>query len=180
MPEQERSIVYHDDLTLTQHEPDSEYEIARDDVLIMTIAPDARLTYCNEAFIRASGYTHEELIGEPQVLFNRRDMPAEVLRDLWATLEAGSFWSSVVLTRRKSGARYWVHATIAPASDVDCPMGYIIVCTRPRRALVRSTAEAYQTMRRTAQRWSRAVCSAVLGEVILFDTTIREIDHAGP
>lgn len=178
MPEQERSIVYHDNLTPTQHEPDSEYEIARDDVLILAIAPDARLMYCNEGFMQASGYTPDELIGQPQVLFNRRDMPVEVLRDLWATLEAGSFWSSVILTRRKSGERYWVHATIAPASDTGYPAGYIVVCTRPRRGQVRSTAETYETMRRTAQRWSRAVFSTVLGEVILFDTNIREIDHA--
>ena len=178
MPEQERSIVYHDDLIASQHEPESDYEIARDDVLILTIGPDARLKSCNAAFVRASGYTHGELVGHPQVLFNRRDMPVEVLRDLWATLEAGSFWSSVILTRRKSGERYWVHATIAPASDADDSAGYIIVCTRPRRGQVRSTADAYETMRRTAHRWSHAVCGAARGDVIPFDMHARELDHA--
>ena len=178
MPEQERRIVY-PDLTFLQLEPDTDYSIARGDVLILTIGPDDRMSYCNPAFLQASGYTQDELIGHPQMLFHRRDMPIEVLRDLRATLEAGSFWSSVIQTRRKSGERYWLHATIAPTSDA-CDLGYMVVCTRPRRSQIRATAEAYETMRRTAQRWSHAVCTAAHGTAVPIGLKTVEVDHAEP
>lgn len=160
------------------HGPDSEFEIARGDVLILTIGADDRLSYCNAAFEQASGYAAGELIGQPQVLFNRRDMPIEVLRDMRATLEAGSFWSSVIQTRRKSGERYWLHATIAPASEARPPTSYTVVCTRPRRSQIRATAETYETMRRTAQRWSHAICSAAHGLVVPIALPHEEAVHA--
>jgi aerotaxis receptor len=179
MPEQERRIVSPDS-TLMQHEPDGDYSIARGDILILTIGPDERVSYCNTAFFQASGYTRDELIGQPQVLFDRRDMPIEVLRDLRATLEAGSFWSSVIPTRRKSGERYWLHATIAPTSDACHLAGYTAVCTRPRRSQVRTTAAAYETMRRTAQRWSHAVCIAAHGAAVPIGLKTAEAHHAEP
>jgi aerotaxis receptor len=157
--------VNHDDLSMPCGQ-DDEYAIARGDVLVLTITPSERISYCNAAFVQASGYTHDELMGQPQVLFNRREMPAEVLRDLWATLEAGASWSSVVRSRRKSGERYWLHATAAPISGAPIPTGFMVVCTRPRRGQVRSTEAAYETMRRTAQQWLHAVCSATHGTVV--------------
>jgi len=157
--------VKHDDLSIPSG-PDGEYTIARGDVLVLTITPGERISYCNAAFAQASGYPHDELIGLPQVLFNRREMPAEVLRDLWATLEAGASWSAVVRSRRKSGEPYWLHATAAPISDAPDPKGYMVVCTRPRRSQVRSTEAAYETMRRTAQQWLHAVCNAAHGTVV--------------
>lgn len=180
MPEQESSVVYQDPIAYSHPplEPQGDYSIARGEVLILTIGTDERLRYCNAAFIRASGFTHEELVGQPQVLFNRHDMPIEVLRDMRASLEAGSFWSSAIQTRRKSGERYWVHATVAPTSDVCHPVGYTVVCTRPRRSQVRSTAAAYETMRRTAQRWSHVVCSAAHGVVVPIDQRHAEVTHA--
>ncbi|HEX5686085.1 MAG TPA: PAS domain-containing protein [Ideonella sp.] len=147
------------DESSAQHDAACEYAIARSDVLVLTIAPDGCISYCNAAFAHASGYTRSELIGRPQMLFNRHDMPADVLRDLWATLEAGASWSSVVKSRRKTGERYWLHAIAAPISDAHDRAGYMVVCTRPRRAQVRLVEATYETMRRTARQWLHAVCS---------------------
>ncbi|WP_374568309.1 PAS domain-containing protein [Ideonella sp.] len=163
----------HDESSMP-HEPDGEFTIARGEVLVLTIAPNERISYCNPAFAQASGYTHDELIGQPQVLFNRRDMPPEVLRDLWATLEAGASWSSVIRSRRKSGEGYWLHATAAPISEARRPAGYMVVCTRPRRGQVRSTEAAYATMRRTARDWMHAVCSAAHGSVVALPQRAEE------
>lgn len=180
-PEQERSVVYQDPIADSQqpHPPQGDYSIARGEVLILTIGSDDRLSYCNAAFMEASGYTHEELFGQPQMLFNRHDMPIEVLRDMRASLDAGSFWSSVIQTRRKSGERYWVHATVAPTSDACQQAGYTVVCIRPRRSQIRSTAAAHETMRRTALRWSQAMGSTAHGVVVSIDHRNAEAIHAG-
>lgn len=168
----------HPDLHDPHQEPDGEHSIDRGQVLILTLGADERVSFCNPAFVQASGYAPDELIGQPQPLFNRRDMPVEVLRDMRATLEAGSFWSSVIQTRRKSGERYWLHATVAPTSEARPPTGYTVVCTRPRRSQIRATVAAYETLRRTAQRWSHAVCSAAHGTVVAIDHHTAEIHHA--
>ncbi|EMY67960.1 PAS domain S-box protein [Leptospira vanthielii serovar Holland str. Waz Holland = ATCC 700522] len=55
------------------------------------------ITYVNEDFLRISGYTEEEIIGEPHNLIRHPDMPKEAFQDLWDTIKAQNSW--VVLSK---------------------------------------------------------------------------------
>ena len=61
-----------------------------------------RITYINDDFIEASGFTEAELIGEPHNLVRHPDMPEEAFADLWNTLKAGRPWTGLVKNRCKN------------------------------------------------------------------------------
>jgi aerotaxis receptor len=69
------------------------------------------LTHCNAPFARVSGYSMEELMGQPHNLIRHPDMPPEAYKDMWATIGRGRSWTGFVKNRRKNGDFYWVQAT---------------------------------------------------------------------
>ncbi len=106
---------------------------------------DARghIVHCNEAFVRVSGYTYEELLGQPHNLVRHPDMPEEAYRDMWQTIGRGRPWSGVVKNRCKSGDHYWVHANVSPVMENGKPRGYMSVRLKPTRAQIKEAEALY-------------------------------------
>ena len=72
------------------------------------------ITECNDSFELASGFTRQELIGQPHNLIRHPDIPEAVFADLWSSLKRGNPWSQVVKNRRADGGFYWVRANATP------------------------------------------------------------------
>src|SRR3990167_995230 len=120
--------------------------------LVSTTDLQSRITYCNPNFVAVSGYSREELIGQPHNLVRHPDMPPEAFRDMWATLQSGSPWSALVKNRRKNGDHYWVMANATPIVQNGQPVGYMSVRTKPTREQI----ESAETARPWAARWARS------------------------
>ncbi len=134
-------------LPVSQHE----YPFPPDRTLVSVTDLKGRITYCNQAFIEVSGYTREELLGQPHNLVRHPDMPEEAFRDMWATIEAGIPWSGLVKNRRKNGDHYWVHANATPMMDGGRITGYLSVRSQPAREAVQAAEALYARMREEAQ-----------------------------
>lgn len=72
------------------------------------------ITYVSDALCRATGYTKEELIGQPQNIFRHPDTPKEVFADMWHTIQSGKNWKGEFANLRKNGTTYWIEAFISP------------------------------------------------------------------
>lgn len=134
-------------LPVTQHEhpfPDGAS-------LVSTTDLKGRITYCNEAFISLSGYTQEELLGQPHNLVRHPDMPSEAFRDMWQTLNERLPWTGVVKNRRKNGDHYYVLANVTPITHNDQAVGYLSVRTQPTQAQIAASEALYATMRAEQQ-----------------------------
>jgi aerotaxis receptor len=127
---------------------DREFPLADDRSLVSTTDLKGRILYCNAAFISVSGFTKEELLGQPHNLIRHPDMPAEAFRDMWETIGSGRPWSGIVKNRRKDGTYYWVRANVTPLMGAQGPTGYLSVRTVPARADVQACDVLYATMRR--------------------------------
>ena len=79
-----------------------EHELPEHITLMSTTDVHSHIQYANAAFIEASGFEREELIGQAHHLVRHPDMPAEAFADMWATLKAGVSWSALVKNRRKN------------------------------------------------------------------------------
>jgi methyl-accepting chemotaxis protein len=80
----------------------------------------------NDEFCRIAKYTREELVGQKQSIVRHPDMPAELFKDLWATITKGQVWRGDVKNRAKDGSHYWVAATITPVlNELGKPVKYI-------------------------------------------------------
>ncbi|WP_333875277.1 methyl-accepting chemotaxis protein [Methylobacter sp.] len=106
-----------------------------------------RITYANEAFIKISGFTKEELIGAPQNIVRHPDMPPEAFEDLWKSLKAGRRWSGLVKNRCKNGDFYWVLANVTPYYENDKQIGYMSIRTKPNQKQIAEVADAYRKFR---------------------------------
>ena len=125
---------------------EQEFAFPKGDTLVSTTDLKGRLTYCNPAFIHVSGYTREELLGQPHNMIRHPDMPEEAFRDMWETIASGRPWTALVKNRRKDGSFYWVQANVTPLMEGGQPVGYMSVRTEPSREAVAQSAQLYRTM----------------------------------
>jgi aerotaxis receptor len=117
------------------------------ETLVSTTDLKGRIVYCNSTFVAVSGFTKEELLGQPHNIVRHPDMPEEAYRDMWQTIASGQPWSAAVKNRRKDGSFYWVMANVTPLLSGDVPQGYMSVRTQPTREQVAAAEALYRTMR---------------------------------
>jgi aerotaxis receptor len=124
-----------------------EFELPEDATLMSTTDPQGRITYANEAFIAASGYSRAELQGQPHNCVRHPDMPKQAFADMWATLKGGEPWTALVKNRRKNGDHYWVRANVTPVVRNGRTVGYLSVRTCPTRHEVAAAEALYRDFR---------------------------------
>ena len=120
-----------------------EFEFPADATLLSTTDTQSYVRYANESFLAVSGFTADELIGQPHNLVRHPDMPKEAFADMWATLKAGQSWTALVKNRCKNGDHYWVRANATPVVRDGQLTGYMSVRTRPSREEVRQAEQLY-------------------------------------
>ena len=107
-----------------------EFDFPDDVTLMSTTDADSIITYANTTFAQVSGFSNEELVGQPHNVVRHPDMPKEAFADMWATLRRGEPWTALVKNRRKNGDHYWVRANAIPVMRDGAPRGYMSVRTR--------------------------------------------------
>jgi len=147
-------------LPVTGHE----FPVPSQQPLVSVTDLKGRITYCNHAFVEVSGFSREELLGQPHNLVRHPDMPEEAFRDLWQTIQSGRPWTGMVKNRRKNGDHYWVQANATPMKDGERIVGYLSVRTCPDRAAVEAAEALYARMREEAAR-GRLVMRLARGQV---------------
>jgi aerotaxis receptor len=115
--------------------------------LMSTTDTTSRIRYANAPFVQVSGFSRDELIGQPHNIVRHPDMPAEAFADMWATLKQGASWTALVKNRRKDDDHYWVRANATPIVRNGSVQGYMSVRTRPTSEEVRAAEALYARMR---------------------------------
>ena len=88
-------------------------------------------SYANDVFVRVSGYTEAELLGQPHSLIRHPDMPRAVFKLLWDTIEQNREVFAYVVNLAKNGDHYWVLAHVTPSFSRD---GHLVGFHSNRRA----------------------------------------------
>ena len=78
---------------------------------------EARLEYVNEAFIRNTGYTREEAMGQNPRVLQTGKTPRATYEAMWAALRAGESWQGEFINRRKDGSEYVEWASLSPIRE---------------------------------------------------------------
>ncbi|TBV03842.1 methyl-accepting chemotaxis protein [Phytopseudomonas dryadis] len=115
--------------------------------LISTTDLTSKITYCNDAFIAISGFTREELIGQPHNLVRHPDMPPAVFAHMWETIKQGKPWMGIVKNRAKNGDYYWVSAYVTPIYQHGQVSGYESVRSLPSEAQKHRAEALYARLR---------------------------------
>ena len=112
--------------------------------LISTTDTRGIITYCNDAFVQISGFTREELIGQPHNLVRHPEMPVAAFKTMWEYLQNGKPWMGLVKNRCKNGDYYWVHAYVTPISENGKVIGYESVRVAPNQQQIEHITKLYQ------------------------------------
>jgi len=124
----------------------------RDDTLIVSKTDlKGRITYINRDFLEISGFTEQELIGEPHNIVRHPDMPAEAFEDMWRTLKQERPWTGYVKNRCKNGDFYWVLANVAPIIEGGKATGYISVRRKAAADVIAAHEKVYRLFQEKKQ-----------------------------
>ncbi len=120
-----------------------EKTFSRDVKLISVTDLKGNIVDCNQAFIDVSGFTRDELVGQPHNIVRHPDMPPVAFQTMWTQLKTGKPWMGIVKNRCKNGDHYWVDAYVTPITENGKIIGYESVRSCPDRATVERASQLY-------------------------------------
>ncbi len=137
--------------------------LADDTTLMSTTDLQSYITHANDTFVQVSGYTLQELQGQPHNMVRHPDMPKAAFADMWFTLKKGEPWSGIVKNRRKNGDHYWVgqngdhywvRANAVPMVREGKISGYMSIRTRATDEEIAAVEPLYKALNagRTSKR----------------------------
>jgi two-component system, sensor histidine kinase and response regulator len=82
--------------------------------MVMITDLDGCIEYVNDAFVKITGYSPQEVLGRNPRILHSGDTPAQTYVEMWAALKTGRVWQGEFHNRRKDGSLYIEHAVITP------------------------------------------------------------------
>lgn len=108
---------------------------------------DGVITFANRRFCEISGYSSQELVGEPHNIIRHPDMPKAAFEQVWKTIQSGTIWHGLVKNLRKDGKYYWVDTEVSPIYDNNgIVKGYMAARKPASRKNIEETAQIYKQM----------------------------------
>lgn len=124
-----------------------EISLKDDDFLISRTDLTGKITYANPGFVKISGFSRNELIGENHNLVRHPDMPVGAFADLWSTVQSGKSWNGIVKNRTKNGSFYWVKANVTPCYQAGQHVGFTSVRVKASAQEIAFAEKVYQSFR---------------------------------
>jgi methyl-accepting chemotaxis protein len=121
----------------------NEVHFSENDKLVSTTDLKGIITSASPAFIRISGFSEQELLGQSHNIVRHPDMPPQAFKSLWSTIKAGRTWNGRVKNRCKNGDYYWVDAHVSPVFNDGHIVGYRSLRFKPSRAQVDEASKLY-------------------------------------
>ncbi len=96
---------------------DEEIELKNNVYIESDTDPAGVITYANDYFAEISGYTPEELVGQPHSIVRHPDMPRILFKILWDHLKKGENFVAAIKNLAKDGRYYWVFTDFETLRD---------------------------------------------------------------
>jgi PAS domain S-box-containing protein len=130
-----------------------ERTFAEDDIIVSKTDPTGRITYVNDIFLQVSGYTEDEVLGQPHSLIRHPDTPRSLFEFMWTRIKAGHEVFCYVNNRAKTGDHYWVLAHVTPNFDASgAILGFHSSRRVPRREAIAFIDPLYRQLCEEEQR----------------------------
>lgn len=93
---------------------------------IMISGCDGTIQWVNNAFVRLTGYSVEETIGQNPRLLNSALNPESLFQELWGTVLSGRPWHGELINKRKDESLYTEEMTITPVISEEGAVTHFI------------------------------------------------------
>ena len=120
----DRDITEHKTITKQLRKFSQAVEQSPESIVITNI--DAEIEYVNNAFLLATGYRREEVIGRNPRVLNSGRTPPETYVAMWEELSHGRSWKGQFHNRRKDGSGFVEFAIITPLREDDGTISHYV------------------------------------------------------
>jgi methyl-accepting chemotaxis protein len=115
--------------------------------ILSIVSPSSHIKHVSKDFVSLSGFSQDELIGQPHNIVRHPDMPPEAFENLWDNLKSQKSWMGLVKNRCKNGDHYWVDAFASPIIQDGNTIEYQSVRLTPKRKHVDNAEKIYAQIR---------------------------------
>lgn len=122
----------------------TEVDISEFGTLVSKTDLTGTIVEVNDAFVEASGYSRQELLGQPHNIMRHPDVPKAIFDDLWQTIRSGKPWVQVVKNCTKEGHYYWAEANVIPRVQDGKIIGFLSVIKPIDEARKRQAEQFYK------------------------------------
>lgn len=123
-----------------------ERTFGQDEIIVSKTDAKGRIQYANDVFLRVSGYTEADIVGQPHSIIRHPSMPRIIFKVLWQTIAAGEEIFAYVNNLASDGAHYWVLAHVTPSTGRGGLAGYHSNRRSPDRAAVQEVDQLYRRL----------------------------------
>lgn len=96
-----------------------EYHKAMEESTILTRADlSGKITYVNQEFTDALGYTLDEIVGQDHRIMKHPDTPKVIIKNLWNTILSGHTWKGMIQNLNKDGETVWLDTVVVPIKNM--------------------------------------------------------------
>ncbi|SEI37525.1 PAS domain S-box-containing protein [Allopseudospirillum japonicum] len=117
----------------------------KESVMITMTDREGKITYANRRFMQVTGYSEQDLIGQPHSLMRDRQTPRTIWHLLWQHLQKGEEFFALICNQDAQGQRLWLFSAFYP--DVNRQgqiVGFHAVHHLPSKAMLAKVQPLYQ------------------------------------
>jgi PAS domain S-box-containing protein len=97
--------------------------------IVSRVDTNGKITYVNEQFIKLTGYTKEELIGQTYDLIKHEDNDKSLSKEMWDVTNSGKMWTGIIKNKSKDEKTFHINAVVSPIFNQDNEIvEYISIC----------------------------------------------------
>lgn len=116
-----RYIVLSKDITERKKKEDKlqqlNHAVEQSTASIVITNLEGNLEYVNHQFLKITGYSYEEVIGNNPRMLNSGYTKKEDYKKMWETIKSGGTWQGEFLNKKKNGALFWEEVIISPVRN---------------------------------------------------------------
>lgn len=87
---------------------------------------NARIEYANDSFLKTTGYTRDDIIGQNVRMLGSGMTPRNTYNALWINLTQGRTWLGELSNRRKDGSEYTESVSITPIRQANGSVSHYV------------------------------------------------------
>lgn len=95
-------------------------------VCIVITDPDGHIEFVNPAFVKSTGYSFAEVMGENTRIINSGRHPKSFFAKMWRNIKNGKDWQGEILNKKKDGTLFWEMVNISAVRNHDGQISHFI------------------------------------------------------